>query len=134
MTTPPKAASGTTPQRALAVAALAAGGVLAIYAMVSVSSHVLREVRLRRAIREAMAEAEAPAVAVVVPSPPAPVTAASKRRSVTMLRLSACELARQSLPAASAPLPREHRQRLLRGAGPGAHEARAAPVGEKIRP
>ena len=98
MRTPPKAGPTVSPRRALALCAITAGGVLAIYVAISVALHVVRAVRLRNAVDEAMAEAQAPS-RVVVPSTPEPTAAPSAEPPATVARLSARELARQSLPA-----------------------------------
>ena len=94
MRTPPKAGPTVSPRRALALCAITAGGVLAIYVAISVALHVVRVIRLRNAVDEAMAEAQAPG-RVVVPTTLAPVAAPP----ATVVALSARELAKQSLPA-----------------------------------
>lgn len=92
------APSRLSPRRALALCAVTAGGVLAIYVAISVVLHVVRVIRLRNAVDEAMAEAQAPG-RVVAPATLAPVAAATAAPPATAVALSARELARQSLPA-----------------------------------
>jgi serine protease Do len=101
MRTPPPRKAGPTlsPQRALVLAAVTAGGVLAIYVAINVALHVVRTIRLRNAMDQAMLEAQAPS-RVAVPSTPEPTTPSPLAEPVnTLARLTARELAKQSLPS-----------------------------------
>ena len=71
---------------------------MAVYVAISVFSHVVRTVRLRRAVREAIAEAESPRE-IAVPRTPAPAAPPTVAPPATLVPLSSRELARQSLPA-----------------------------------
>jgi serine protease Do len=95
---PGKPTSRPSSKRTLGLAALTVGGLLAVYVAISVFSHAVGAFRLRRAVREAIADAES-APGVVVPSNPAPAPAPTVAPPGTLAPLSGRELARQSLPA-----------------------------------
>jgi serine protease Do len=95
---PRKAPSGTSRKRALVLAVLTAGGVMALYVAISVVMHLVRTLRVRSAMRQAIAEAEAPP-AVVVPSIAPSEEPPTVAPPVILAPLSSRELAKQSLPA-----------------------------------
>jgi serine protease Do len=95
---PGKPSNRPDPKRVVAVVAITVGALLAVYVTISVFAHVVRTVRLHRAVREAMAEAQAPS-GVVVPSTPEPAAAPTAAPPATVAPLSARDLAKQSLPA-----------------------------------